>query len=95
MRDAIAAVNRPDRFVADKERRRFERAVRGAATFEEMPDRYRQLPGGAASFPALLQQRSLNDGLACLRTRPSLCYRALLSAGTAEAGDRAWPACEK
>ena len=25
---------------------------RGAATFEEMPDRYRQLPGEAASCPA-------------------------------------------
>jgi hypothetical protein len=37
------------RFVDDKERRRFERAVRGAATLEELPDRYRQLPGGAAS----------------------------------------------
>jgi hypothetical protein len=41
-----------DRLVDDKERRRFERATRGAATFEEMPDRYRQLPGGAASCPA-------------------------------------------
>jgi hypothetical protein len=44
--------DRPDRFVADKERRRFEGAVGGAAAFEEMPDRYRQLPGGAASCPA-------------------------------------------
>jgi hypothetical protein len=33
--------------------------------------------------------------LACLRTRASLYYRALLKAGTAEADDRTWPACEK
>ena len=39
----IAAVFHRIAFVNDKERRQFERAVRRAATVEDMPQRYQQL----------------------------------------------------
>ena len=47
----IAAVFDRIAFVNDKERRQFERAVRRAATVEEMPQRYQQLLLQAESRP--------------------------------------------
>jgi len=48
----IAAVFDRIAFVNDKERRQFERAVRRAATVEEMPQRYQQLLLQAEQSPA-------------------------------------------
>ena len=48
----IAAVFDRIAFINDKERRQFERAVRRAATVEEMPQRYQQLLLQAEQSPS-------------------------------------------